>query len=59
MWRLRPSRPSFRCSSDLVGGGRQASFSCRPMSPAEVTAFIRDQQELWKPAIERIADQMK
>jgi tripartite-type tricarboxylate transporter receptor subunit TctC len=31
----------------------------RPMSPAEVTAFIRDQQGLWKPAIERIADQMK
>jgi tripartite-type tricarboxylate transporter receptor subunit TctC len=31
----------------------------RTMSPAEVTAFIRDQQQLWKPAIERIADQMK
>lgn len=31
----------------------------RPMTPAEVTAFIRDQQALWKPAIERIADQMK
>lgn len=31
----------------------------RPMSPEEVTAFIRDQQALWKPAIERIADQMK
>jgi len=29
------------------------------MSPAEVTAFIRERQELWKPAIERIADQMK
>jgi hypothetical protein len=29
------------------------------MSPAEVTAFIRDQQTLWKPAIERIAGQMK
>jgi tripartite-type tricarboxylate transporter receptor subunit TctC len=31
----------------------------RPMTPAEVTSFIRDQQTLWKPAIERIADQMK
>jgi tripartite-type tricarboxylate transporter receptor subunit TctC len=31
----------------------------RPMSPAEVTAFIRDQQTLWKPAIERIAEEMK
>jgi tripartite-type tricarboxylate transporter receptor subunit TctC len=31
----------------------------RPMSPAEVTAFIHDQQQLWKPAIERIAQQMK
>jgi tripartite-type tricarboxylate transporter receptor subunit TctC len=31
----------------------------RPMSPEEVTAFIRDQQALWKPAIERIASQMK
>jgi tripartite-type tricarboxylate transporter receptor subunit TctC len=31
----------------------------RPMSPDEVTAFIRDQQELWKPAIKRIADEMK
>ena len=36
----------------------RGSFT-RPMSPPEVTAFIRDQQELWKPAIERIADQMK
>jgi tripartite-type tricarboxylate transporter receptor subunit TctC len=36
----------------------RGSFA-RPMSPAEVTAFIRDQQELWKPAIERLADQMK
>jgi tripartite-type tricarboxylate transporter receptor subunit TctC len=31
----------------------------RPTSPDEVTAFIRDQQELWKPAIKRIADEMK
>jgi hypothetical protein len=36
----------------------RGSFA-RPMSPTEVTAFIREQQELWKPAIERIAVQMK
>ncbi len=36
----------------------RGSFA-RPMSPPQVTAFIRDQQELWKPAIERLADQMK
>jgi tripartite-type tricarboxylate transporter receptor subunit TctC len=36
----------------------RGSFA-RPMSPAEVTAFIREQQELWKPAIERLAEQMK
>ena len=36
----------------------RGSFA-RPMSPAEVTAFIRDQQMLWKPAIERIAQEMK
>ena len=29
----------------------------RPMSPAEVTAFIRDQQQLWKPALLSIASQ--
>jgi hypothetical protein len=28
------------------------------MSPDEVTAFIRDQQVLWQPVIERIAQQM-
>jgi tripartite-type tricarboxylate transporter receptor subunit TctC len=27
----------------------------RPMSAAEVTAFVRAQQEMWKPALERIA----
>jgi len=32
----------------------RGSFA-RPMSPSEVTAFIRAQQEQWKPAIERIA----
>src|SRR6266700_2623592 len=32
----------------------RGSFA-RPMSPNEVIAFIRDQQILWKPAIERIA----
>jgi len=31
----------------------------RPMSPEEVTAFIRDQQDLWRPAIARIEEQMK
>jgi tripartite-type tricarboxylate transporter receptor subunit TctC len=36
----------------------RGSFA-RPMSPEEVTAFIRDQQALWKPAIERIAEEMK
>ena len=36
----------------------RGSFA-RPMSPAEVTAFIKQQQDLWKPAIEKIADQMK
>jgi hypothetical protein len=29
------------------------------MSPDEMTAFIRDQQVLWQPVIERIAQQMK
>jgi tripartite-type tricarboxylate transporter receptor subunit TctC len=36
----------------------RGSFA-RPMSPAEVTTFIAEQQQLWKPAIERIAEQMK
>ena len=31
----------------------------RPMTPAEVTDFIHAQQEQWKPAIERVAAQMK
>ena len=31
----------------------------RAMTPAEVTQFIADQQAQWKPAIERIADQIK
>jgi len=31
----------------------------RAMSPSEVTAFIREQQALWKPAIDRIAQEMK
>jgi tripartite-type tricarboxylate transporter receptor subunit TctC len=39
----------------LAGRG---SFA-RPMSPAEVTVSIKEQQELWKPAIARIAEQMK
>jgi len=36
----------------------RGSFA-RAMSPDEVTAFIRDQQVLWQPVIERIAQQMK
>ena len=36
----------------------RGSFT-RPMSPDEMTAFIRDQQVLWQPVIERIAQQMK
>jgi tripartite-type tricarboxylate transporter receptor subunit TctC len=36
----------------------RGSFA-RSMSPDEVTAFIRDQQISWKPAIERIAQEMK
>lgn len=31
----------------------------RPMSPAEVLAFVRDQQQMWKPALERIAEQAR
>jgi tripartite-type tricarboxylate transporter receptor subunit TctC len=27
----------------------------RPMTPAEVTAFVRDQQRMWQPALDRIA----
>jgi hypothetical protein len=29
------------------------------MSPNKLTAFIRRQQMLWKPAIEQIAQEMK
>jgi tripartite-type tricarboxylate transporter receptor subunit TctC len=36
----------------------RGSFA-RPMSPAEVTTFIGDQQALWRPAIEHLAQQMK
>jgi tripartite-type tricarboxylate transporter receptor subunit TctC len=31
----------------------------RPMSPTEVLAFVRDQQQMWKPALDRIAEQAK
>jgi tripartite-type tricarboxylate transporter receptor subunit TctC len=30
-----------------------------PASPAEAEAFVRDQQELWKPALEQVAEQAK
>jgi tripartite-type tricarboxylate transporter receptor subunit TctC len=36
----------------------RGSFA-RPMSPDELTAFVRSQQVLWKPALERIAQEMK
>src|SRR5262245_46691425 len=36
----------------------RGSFA-RPMSPDELTVFVHDQQILWKPAIEQIAQQMK
>lgn len=45
--------------ADVSGPLAERGSFARPMSPEEVTAFIRDQQELWKPAIERIAQQMK
>jgi len=31
----------------------------RPMSPAQVQAFVHEQQQLWKPALERIASAAK
>lgn len=31
----------------------------KPMSPKEITDFVRAQQTLWKPALERIAEQTK
>jgi tripartite-type tricarboxylate transporter receptor subunit TctC len=31
----------------------------RPMSPAEITAFVQAQQTLWKSTLERIAEQTK
>jgi tripartite-type tricarboxylate transporter receptor subunit TctC len=45
--------------ADITGPLAERGSFARPMSPGEVTAFIRDQQALWKPAIERIAQQMK
>ena len=30
----------------------------RPASPAEAEAFVRSQQELWKPALEQLAQQV-
>src|SRR3984893_3902269 len=52
---LRAALNMANVEEQLAGRG---SFA-RPMSPQEVTAFIRDQQALWKPAIERLAQQMK
>ncbi len=31
----------------------------RPMTPPEALAFVGDQQKMWKPVLERLADQMK
>jgi tripartite-type tricarboxylate transporter receptor subunit TctC len=31
----------------------------RPARPAEAQAFVRDQQELWKPALEQVALEFK
>jgi tripartite-type tricarboxylate transporter receptor subunit TctC len=45
--------------ADVKGRLAERGSFARPMSPEQVTAFIRDQQTLWKPAIERIAQQMK
>ena len=45
--------------ANVKGPLAQRGSFARPMSPEQVTAFIRDQQILWKPAIERIAQQMK
>jgi hypothetical protein len=33
--------------------------SVHPASPAEAEAFVRSQQELWKPALELLAQQAK
>jgi tripartite-type tricarboxylate transporter receptor subunit TctC len=44
------SQPEYR--DRLAARGSYA----RPMSSAEVTAFVRDQQRMWKPALDRIAN---
>jgi hypothetical protein len=36
----------------------RGSFA-RPLSAAETVAVIRDQQELWKPALAKVAEEMK
>jgi tripartite-type tricarboxylate transporter receptor subunit TctC len=45
--------------SDVAGSLASRGSFARPMSPEATTAFIRDQQELWRPAIEQIAQEMK
>jgi tripartite-type tricarboxylate transporter receptor subunit TctC len=50
---LRVSLESADVSGKLAARG---SFA-RPLSPAETVAVIRAQQEQWKPALERIAEQ--
>jgi tripartite-type tricarboxylate transporter receptor subunit TctC len=51
-------RAALQMASVKDALANRGSFA-RAMSPSEVTAFIREQQELWKPAIERIAEHMK
>jgi tripartite-type tricarboxylate transporter receptor subunit TctC len=42
---------------DMVSRLEARGSFIRPMTPAETEAFVREQQQLWKPAMERIASQ--
>ncbi len=42
---------------DMVSRLSQRGSYPRAMSPAETEAFVREQQQLWKPAMERIGSQ--
>jgi len=44
---------------DIKGKLAARGSFVRPMSPNEVLTYIRDQQTLWKPALERIANLTK
>jgi tripartite-type tricarboxylate transporter receptor subunit TctC len=52
---LRASLESAEVKDKLAARG---SFA-RPLTPAETTALIREQQEQWKPALDRVAEQTK